>query len=98
MELLQEFDFHIEYVRGKENVIVDALSRRPLPNAISCIINYSIEEIKAHYLVMNSLNILFESLSKDARTTDEIDKSKCLELKNEVLYYNGRVCDSKFGK
>ena len=49
MELLQEFDFHIEYVRGKENVIVDALSRRPLPNAISCIINSSIEEIKAHY-------------------------------------------------
>ena len=26
---VQAFDFHIEYVKGKKNVVVDALSRRP---------------------------------------------------------------------
>ena len=26
---IQEFEFYIEYVKGKNNVVVDALSRRP---------------------------------------------------------------------
>ena len=26
---IKEFDFNIEYVKGKNNVVVDALSRRP---------------------------------------------------------------------
>ena len=49
MELLQEFGFDLEYVKGKENVVADALTRRPLTNAISYMGNSLIDEIKMHY-------------------------------------------------
>ena len=46
MELLQEFDFDMEYVKGKENMVDNALSRRPLANAISYMTIFLIDEIK----------------------------------------------------
>ena len=49
MEFLQELDFDMEYITDKENVIANTLSRRPLANAISCIINYLIDEINIYY-------------------------------------------------
>ena len=52
MELLQEFDFDMEYVKGMKSVATDVLSRRPLANAISCIRNSLIDEIKMYYVLM----------------------------------------------
>jgi hypothetical protein len=50
MELLQEFDFDIKYIKAKEYVVVDALSKQPLAKEISCIRNSLIDEVKVHYV------------------------------------------------
>ena len=98
MELLQEFDFDLEYVKGKENVVADALSRRLLANAISCIGNSLIDEIKMHYANDDFFKFPFESLFKETRSVDEIENFKSFDLKDEILYYNGRVCVPKSGE
>ena len=84
--------------KGKENVVADALSRRPVANAISCVQIFLMDETKMDYIDDEFFNILFESLSKEARTANKIEKLKSFELKDEILYYNGRVCVPKFGE
>ena len=49
IKLLQEFVFYIEYVKGKESWVADVLYRRPLANAISCVRNHFMDEIKRYY-------------------------------------------------
>ena len=93
---MQKFDFDIEYVEGKENVVVVALSRRLLANAISGIRNLLLDEIKGHYTTDDFFKLSFEILSKDAKTVEEIGKFKSFEVEDEILYYNGRVCTPKF--
>ena len=39
----------MEYVKGKENMVVNALSKRPLANAISYMRNSLIDETKMYY-------------------------------------------------
>ena len=51
VELLQEFDFDIEYIKAKENLVADILSRRLFANAIICIKNILMGEIKWHYVI-----------------------------------------------
>lgn len=79
MELFQEFDFDIKYVKVKENMVVDALSMRRLASAISCIIMFLKHKIKIHYANDDFFKLPFESVSKEARTVDEIDKHKYFE-------------------
>ena len=55
-------------------MIADASSRRPLANIISCIRNPLIDEIKKHYPTDDFFKFSFENLSKEARTTYEIEK------------------------
>ena len=80
----------------EKNVVADALSTRPLANAILCIKKYLMDKIKMDYIDDEFFNIPFESLSKEARIANEIEKFKSFELKDEVSYYNIRVCVSKF--
>ena len=74
------------------------MSRIPLANAISCIRNSLVDEIKMHYIDDEFFNITFGKLSKEAQTANKIEKFKSLELKDEILYYNGRVCVPNFGE
>ena len=56
------------------------------------------DEIKRHYATDDFLKFLFESLSKEARTAEKIRKYKSFRMKDDILYYNGRVYVPKFGK
>ena len=54
-------------------MVADALSRKPLTNAIPCIENPLMDEIKRHYTIDGFLKFLFERLPKEARTVEKID-------------------------
>ena len=77
-------------------MFVDALSRKQFANVISCLKNSLMDEIKMHYANGEFFKLPFESLSKLARNSDEIDKSKFFELKDEVICYNGTICIPNF--
>ena len=49
---IQAYDFDIEYVKGKKNVVVDALSRKP----IACTLVELIEDLKAYLFAKYAKN------------------------------------------
>lgn len=74
---VQAFDFDIEYVKGKNNVVADALSRKP---AISLLTQIS-ADWKAHLLVEYSKNT-FPCELMDGNTQD--DRYKVVD---NIIYY-----------
>jgi len=40
---ISEFDFEIKYIKGKENIVVDALSRWVQVNHLAAMISYGID-------------------------------------------------------
>jgi len=46
LAILSEFDFEIEYIKGKENKAVDALSRGIQVNNLEAIISYKIDLVE----------------------------------------------------
>jgi hypothetical protein len=88
---IQVYDFDIEFVKGKNNVVADALSRRPLA--------YSMSEIsvewKSHLLVEYSKN-KFACELMDGQVQDDRYK-----LVDDIIYYKGRIYlvpESKFNE
>jgi hypothetical protein len=78
---IQAYNFDIEYVKGKNNVVADALSRRPS--------TYSMSEIsvdwKSHLLVEYSKN-KFACELIDGRLQD--DRYRIID---DIIYYKGRI-------
>jgi hypothetical protein len=78
---VQNFDFDIEYVKGKKNVTIDALSRRPA----SCSLMDISTDWKAHLLVEYSKN----------KSTCEVLDGKVVDERysvlDEVIFYKERI-------
>ena len=62
---MQVFNFEIQYVKGKENSLVDSLSRRPFINAMSLVKDTLFDNIKGFYRDDALISIFFESLSRE---------------------------------
>lgn len=60
---LNNFEFEISYMNGKENIVVDALSRRIHVNYTSTISLYGIE-FQEHIFMQGSMMTCTRSLSK----------------------------------
>jgi hypothetical protein len=78
---VQDFDFDIDYVKGKKNIVADALSRRPT----TCSLMEVSEDWKPHLLVEYSKNkFAFEVL--DGQVQD--DRYKVVD---DVIFYKDKV-------
>jgi len=69
---LLEFDYTIEYKKGKENLVADALSRRDSQcNAITVCVPEWIEEVKQSYIQDKDSSKLLKKLAKDVGSTPQ---------------------------
>ncbi len=59
VEFLQHFFFDIQYVKGKENVIVNALSKRKWANAMLVVKGELIDDVKRKYVKCPLFTTLF---------------------------------------
>lgn len=78
---IQAYDFDIEYVKGKNNVVADALSRRPKINALSIV-------------TANWKSLLLVEHSKDCFACDLLDgniQDDKYKVVNDVIYYKGMI-------
>lgn len=78
---MQAYDFDIEYVRGKHNVLADALFQRPASLSLMSICH----DWKAQLLV---------EYSKDRRVCEILEGThadECYRMMYEVIYYKGHI-------
>ena len=81
MRKIQAYDFDIEFVKGKNNVVADALSRRP---SFYAMIDISVDW-KAHLLVEYSKN-KFACKVMDGQGQDDN-----FIIMDDIIYYKGRI-------
>jgi hypothetical protein len=78
---IQSYDFDIEFVKGKNNVVVDGLSRRPSVYSMTDIL----VDWKAHILVEYSKNI-FACELMDGQVKDDN-----FRIMDDIIYYKGQI-------
>jgi hypothetical protein len=90
LERLQQFDFGLtmHYIKGKENILANALSCWSLANAISMVRNVVIEDIQNYYVQDEWFKENYESLKKNGRTHKKIQKYVAYIFNNDKLYYD----------
>ena len=88
---MQVFNFEIQYVKDKEYVVVFHFHEGHF------IKETKLDKIKRCYKDDVFFSILFESLSKEARIQEEIDKYYACALDGDILYYKSIICDPEVG-
>jgi hypothetical protein len=98
LERLQQSNFGstMHYTKGKEIFLTNAFSHWLLANAISMVSNTVIENIQNYYVQDEWFKEYYESLQKNGRTHEEIQKYMAYILNNDKLYYDTRVCIFNF--
>ena len=78
--VIKAFEFYIEYVKGKNNVVADALSRRPSISLMDVVENWK-ATLEVEYAKEKFSCELFDGTNNDYRY-------KVLE---GIIYYKGRI-------
>lgn len=83
---LLEFDFTLEYKKGKDNIVADALSRKYQLNAISLVTPKWTNEVEKSYETDSKCRELLEKLLVSPNHTDQNDS-----LQNGLIRHKGRI-------
>ena len=104
-EFMSQFDYDIIYRQGKDNIVADALSRRPDHKNINNDNNHKNNENDISLNNLNSSNIIIddESLLKEIKNGYKNDR-KCKKMEkygyklpyrkdntNDIIYYNDQI-------
>lgn len=83
---LLEFDFKLEYKKGKDNIVADALSRKHQLNAISLVTPKWTNDVEKSYEKDSKCKELIEKLLLSPNHTDQHDS-----LQNGIIRHKGRI-------
>jgi hypothetical protein len=91
LELLSEYDFDIKHIKGKENKVVDALSRRVHEMHATTISMYQ-SDLKHGVLEAANLDLQYKELVEKLQQGNLQQKIGEYKLDNdEILMYRGRI-------
>lgn len=92
MELLNEYDFGIEYKQGKYNIVADALSCKSTLASISISHDTLADEIRkgmTYDLYFNKIHTAMENPRKSEKEQHLIDG---YHLQEDLFYFRHRLC------
>ena len=85
---LSQFHFHIAHIAGKQNMVADALSRRPISNAISIAYNHDLTSMIDKYAQDSDYGDIIRNLESNV-------SQEPFSLKEGFLLHGSRLCITK---
>ncbi|MCO5602345.1 hypothetical protein L7F22_056476 [Adiantum nelumboides] len=83
--ILSMFHFQIVHVEGKNNVVADALSRKPQISAVSIPYHYELDDMREQYAIYEDFARIFEQLMDGQHHEHYL-------LKDGFMMMHGRLC------
>lgn len=91
MEFLHEYDFNIEYQPGKENVVVDALSRKSMLASISISLSHrTLIEVRKFMVDIRN------AMSSTRRSEQQERLINRFYMDNDMLYFRHCLCTPNY--
>ena len=92
IEFLQEYDFEIAYIPGKDNVVADALSRREFVDAITVVHSHLADKVREALRRDKYFGSIIEELSNEHVDSNPKLHLEKYRLHDGLLYYSRRLC------